>query len=140
MATPRNALKGLARRVHGIGPARRVEIALSRDGAQTTGPPSGSIPSETDLRRIIPGITATQAVAAAPATMLRVAEPEKELVRRSVIGLTLVIVAIAASWIAYSQLLSISMPSAVPTKSLTPMARLGIPLPMSPPAAAALGD
>src|SRR6202011_5187756 len=54
--------------------------------------PSGSIPSETDLRRIIPGITATQAVAAAPATMLRVAEPEKELVRRSVIGLTLVIV------------------------------------------------
>jgi sulfate transport system ATP-binding protein len=31
-----NALKGVVRRIHGIGPARRVEIALGRAGAQTT--------------------------------------------------------------------------------------------------------
>jgi sulfate transport system ATP-binding protein len=31
-----HALKGVVRRIHGIGPARRVEIALGRDGAHTT--------------------------------------------------------------------------------------------------------
>src|SRR5258707_11731738 len=53
--------------------------------------PAGPIPSETDLRRIIqPGLTATQEVAVATATTLRVADPENEAMRRSVIGLAVV--------------------------------------------------
>jgi very-short-patch-repair endonuclease len=101
--------------------------------------PAGPIPSETDLRRIIqPGVTATQAVTVTPATTLRVEDPEKEAMWRSVIGLAVIIAVIAAGWFIYSQLLTISMPSAVATKSLAPMARQGTPMPEFRPAAAAL--
>jgi very-short-patch-repair endonuclease len=98
--------------------------------------PAGPIPSEIDLRRIIqPGVTATQEVAAAAATRLRVADPEKEAMRRSVIGLAVVIAVIVAGWVIYSQLLTISTPSGVASKSLAAMARQGTPMPEFRPAA-----
>src|SRR5258708_3407365 len=80
--------------------------------------PAGPSPSETDLRRVIqPDATATQAVVAAPTPPPRAADPEKEAVRRSVIGAAVVIVVIATGWVIYSQLLTISMPSSGAVKS-----------------------
>ncbi len=103
--------------------------------------PAGPIPSETDLRRVIqPDVAATQAVVAAPTTP-RTGGSEKEAVRWSAIGLAVVIAVIAAGWIIYSQLRTISMPSAVAVKPLAVMPRLagqGTPMPELRPAAAAL--
>jgi hypothetical protein len=104
--------------------------------------PAGPIPSETDLRRVIPpDVTATQAVVAAPTTTPRTGGSEKEAVRRSAVGLAVVIAVIVAGWIIYSQLRPISKPSAVAVKPLAVMPRLagqGTPMPELRPAAAAL--
>jgi len=87
--------------------------------------PAGPIPSETDLRRVIqPDATAAQAGVAAPTARLRAPDPEKEGVRRSVVGLAVLIAAIVAGWVIYSQLRTISMPSTVAVKSLASMPRL----------------
>jgi very-short-patch-repair endonuclease len=103
--------------------------------------PAGPIPSETDLRRVIQSdVTATQAVAAAPTT-LRVPDTEKGAVRRSVVGLAVIIAIIAAGWVIYSQLRTISVTSAVAVKSVAAMPRSagqGTPMPEFRPAAAAL--
>jgi hypothetical protein len=89
---------------------------------------AGPIPSETDLRRVIQqDATAAQVVVAAPTAPPRAADPEKEAVRRSVVGaavVIVVIVVIAVGWVIYSQLWTISMPSAVAVKSLAAVPRL----------------
>jgi hypothetical protein len=117
----------------------RKKKAVEAAGLTFVRIPAGPIPSETDLRRVIqPAVMVTQAVVAAPTT-LRVADIEKEAVRRSVVGLAVIIAIIAAGWVIYSQLWIISMPSAV--KSLAAMPRLagqGTPMPEFRPAAAAL--
>jgi hypothetical protein len=62
-------------------------------------------------------------------------------VRRSVVGMAVIIAIIAAGWVIYSQLRTISMPSAVAVKSLAAMPRLagqGTPMPEFRPVAAAL--
>jgi len=61
--------------------------------------------------------------------------------RRSVVGLAVIIAIIAAGWVLYSQLRTISVPSAVAAKSGAVMPRLagqGTPMPEFRPAAAAL--
>jgi hypothetical protein len=104
--------------------------------------PAGPIPSETDLRRVIqPDVTVTQAVVAVPTTTLRVADTERESVRRSVVGLAVIIAITAAGWVIYSQLRTISVPSAVAVKSVAAIPQLagqGTPIPEFRPAAAAL--
>ncbi len=86
-------------------------------------------------------MTATQAVVAAPTTTPRTGGSEKEAVRRSAVGPAVVIAVIAAGWIIYSQLRTISMPSAVAVKPLAVMPRLagqGTPMPELRPVATAL--
>jgi very-short-patch-repair endonuclease len=103
--------------------ARKTK-AVESAGLTCVRVPAGPIPSETDLRRVIqPHVTVTQAVDAAPTT-LRVADPDKEAVRHSVVGLAVIIAIIAAGWVMYSQLWTFSMPSAVAVKSLAAMPRL----------------
>jgi very-short-patch-repair endonuclease len=120
----------------------RKKKAVESAGLTFVRIPAGPIPSETDLRRVIqPDVTVTQAVAAAPTTTLRVAHPEKEAVRRSFVGLAVIIAIIAAGWVIYSQLRTISVPSAVAVMSLAAMPRLagqGAPMPEFRPAATAL--
>jgi len=83
------------------------------------------VPSETDLRQVIQSdVTATQAVVAAPPTTLRATDPEKEAVRRCVIGVAVVIAIIATGWVIYSHLLTISMRSSGAVKSLAAVPRL----------------
>jgi hypothetical protein len=80
--------------------------------------PSGPIPSETDLRRAIQlDVTATHLGVAAPTMAIRAADLEKVAVRRSVVGLAVVIAGIFAGWVIFSQLRTISMPIAVAVKS-----------------------
>ena len=121
--------------------ARKTK-AVESSGLTFVRIPAGPIPSETDLRRVIQSdVTATQAVVAAPTTTLRATDPEKEAVRRSVIGVAVVIAIIATGWVIYSQLLTISMRSSSAVKSLAAVPRLTgqgtTPMPEFRPAAAA---
>jgi hypothetical protein len=104
--------------------------------------PSGPIPSETDLRRAIQlDVTATHVAVAAPKTAMCAADLENEAVRRSVVRLAIVIAVIFAGWVIYSQLSTISMPTAVAVMSpaaVPRLAGLGTPMQEFRPAAAAL--
>jgi hypothetical protein len=120
----------------------RKRKAVESAGLRFVRIPVGQIPSETDLRRVIePNATATRAVVAASTTTLRAADAEKKAVRRTVVGLAVVIAVIATGWVIYSQMWMISMPSAVAAKSLAAIPRSAgqaTPMPEFRPAAAAL--